>query len=300
MEQTAQGFTVTVTAALSGKLLCALTSQHAGLLYVRYLKLAIQKRPGLPSPFTVCLLKGADTPDEFCHLQEITDTDELHLEFLLQKRSRPAACQQVALAEAIGHQLPLEVWRILSHGLLLTGCLPTNGLMTVNPLVLSIQSTSLAQQKPPSTGRPCILESLLQANCDPNHFGHPPKSPLIEAALRNDLPTIQLLVVWRADVNLQARGSPLPLVFAVKQQRLDMVKCLLDLRANPTVSCYSPLRDHPRARWTRITVKQLTTPDTDIAQLIDQSIKEWTAFASSDNTCVVEFTSSNSNMHPRP
>ena len=99
MEQTAHGFTVTVTAALSGELLCGLTSQHAGSLYVRYLKLAIQKRLGLPSPFTVCLLKGTDTPDDFCHLQEVTDTNELHLEFLLQKRGRSTACQQVALAE---------------------------------------------------------------------------------------------------------------------------------------------------------------------------------------------------------
>ena len=53
--------------------------------------------------FIVCLLKGTDTPDDFCHLQEITDTNELHLEFLL-----PAPCQQVALAEAICHQLPRD------------------------------------------------------------------------------------------------------------------------------------------------------------------------------------------------
>ena len=138
MEHAAQGFTVTVTAALSGKLLCALTSQHAGSLFVRYLKLAIQKRLGLPSPFTVCILKGTETLDDFCHLQEITDTNELHLEFPLQKRSRPSICQKVALAEAIGHQLPREVWRILAHGLVLIECLPTNGLMTVNPLVLSM------------------------------------------------------------------------------------------------------------------------------------------------------------------
>ena len=137
------------------------------------------------------------------------------------------------LGEAICHQLPREVWRILSHGLLLTECLPTSGLMTVNPLALCIQSTSLVQQPPPSTGRPSILESLLQANCDPNHFGHPPKPPLIEAALRNDLPTIRLLVAWRANVKLQARGNELPLVFAVKHHRPDMVKCLLELRANP-------------------------------------------------------------------
>ena len=121
------------------------------------------------------------------------------------------------------------------------------------------------------------MESLLQANCDPNYFGDPPKSPLIEAALRNDISTIQKLAAWRADVNFQAHGSDLPLVFAVKTQKFEMVKCLLDLRANPTVSCYSSGNAHPRARWTRITVQQLTTSGTDIAQLIDQSVNEWNA-----------------------
>ena len=100
-----QGFTITVTAALSGKLFWTLTSKHAGSLFVRYLKLAIQKRPGLPSPFTVCMLKEAEIVDDFCHLQDITDTNELHLEFVLQKRRRPEACQKLALTEAIGHQL---------------------------------------------------------------------------------------------------------------------------------------------------------------------------------------------------
>ena len=65
------------------------------------------------------------------------------IEFLLQRRSRPDTCQQVALAEAICYQLPREVWRILSHGLLLTECLPTSGIMTVNPLTLHLQSRSL-------------------------------------------------------------------------------------------------------------------------------------------------------------
>ena len=241
MEHAAQSFTITVTAALSGKLFWTLTSQHAGSLFVRYLKLAIQKRLGLPSPFTVCMLKDAEIVDDFCHLQDISDTNELHLEFLLQKRRRPAVCQKLALYEAIGHQLTREVWRILAHGLVLTECLPTNGHMTINPLVWSIQSTPMLQQSLPSTGMPCILESLLQANCDPNHFGHPPKSPLNEAVLRNNVATVQLLVEWRANVNLQARGNDLPLVFAVKQQRPEMVRCLLDLsRANPTVRCYSP------------------------------------------------------------
>ena len=87
MEPTAHPFTITVTAALTGEPFCAFTSPHGGSLYVRYLKLAIQKRLGLRSPFTVRLLHGTDTPDDFCHLREITDTNAIHLEVLL-RRSR--------------------------------------------------------------------------------------------------------------------------------------------------------------------------------------------------------------------
>ena len=77
----------------------------------------------------------------------------------------------------------------------------------------------------------------------PNHFGHPPKSPLNEAVLRNNVATVQLLVEWRANVNLQARGNDLPVVFAVEQQRPEMVRCLLDLRAVLTLGlggCHEP------------------------------------------------------------
>ena len=91
----------------------------------------------------------------------------------------------------------------------------------------------MLQEAPPSTVMPGILERLLHANCDPNHFGHPPKSPLNEAVLRNNVAKV---VRWRANVNLQARWNDLPLVFAVKQQRPEMVCCLLELRANPTVT----------------------------------------------------------------
>ena len=54
--------------------------------------------------------------DDFCHLQYITDTNELRLEYVLQKRRRPQVCEKLALTEAIGHQLSREVWRILAHG----------------------------------------------------------------------------------------------------------------------------------------------------------------------------------------
>ena len=135
----------------------------------------------------------------------------------------------------------------------------------------------MLQEAPPSTGMPSILESLLQANCDPNHFGHPPKSPLNEAVLRNSVATVRLLIEGRANCNLQARGHDMPLVFAVKQHRSEMVRCLLELRANPMVTFYSPANDHPRARYVPITVKELTEPDSDIAHLIEHAIREWTS-----------------------
>ena len=68
MEPTAHPVTITVTHALTGEPFCAFTSPHGGSLYVRYLKLAIQKRLGLRSPFTVRLLHGTDAPDDFCPL----------------------------------------------------------------------------------------------------------------------------------------------------------------------------------------------------------------------------------------
>ena len=82
MESTAQSFTITVTAALSGKIFSTFASQHAGSLFVRYLKLTIQERLGLPSPFAVIMLKEGEIADDFCHLQDITDTNELRLEYV--------------------------------------------------------------------------------------------------------------------------------------------------------------------------------------------------------------------------
>ena len=133
----------------------------------------------------------------------------------------------------------------------------------------------MLQETPPNTGMPCILESLLQANCDPNHFGHPPKSPLNEAVLRNSLVMVKLLVGGRANVNLQARGNDLPLTCAVRQQRPEMVKCLLELRANPTVTCYTPTNARSGTRWVCTTVKELAEPESEIANLIEHAIHEW-------------------------
>ena len=121
-----------------------------------------------------------------------------------------------------------------------------------------------------------VLESLLQANCDPNHFGHPPKSPAAEAALRNDEKAVELLVHWTGDLNLQVRGSYLPLLTAMKQQRTTMVQCLLALRADPTVKSYPSTRQRlPAPRWVGLTVQQLTTPGSALAHLIEDAVRNW-------------------------
>ena len=271
MEPVAQSFTITVNAAISGKVFWTYTSNHAGSMFVRSLKLAIYDKLRLPSPFVVVMLKGKEVVDDFCHLQDLTDTQELCLDYLLQKRRGPQICQRLALTEAICHQLSREVWRILAHGLVLTECLPCHGRTTINPLVLSIQNSPMLTETPSSTGMPCILESLLQANCDPNDFGHPPKSPLHEAVLRNNLDIVKLLVGGRANVNLQARGSEVPLVSAVRQQRTEMVQCLLECRANPTAMCFTPARP----RWIGISIKELAEPDSEIANILEHAIHVW-------------------------
>ena len=92
-----------------------------------------------------------------------------------------------------------------------------------------------------------------------------------EAVLRNNLDMVKLLVGGRANVNLQARGSDVPLVYAVRQQRTEMVKCLLDCRANPTAMCYTSARP----RWVGISIKDLTEPNSEIASIIEHAIHEW-------------------------
>ena len=79
MEPVAHPFTVMVTAAFTGETFCTFTSQHVGVLLVRDLKLAIQKRLGLRSPLTIRLLHRTEPPNDFCHLWEITDPNEIHL-----------------------------------------------------------------------------------------------------------------------------------------------------------------------------------------------------------------------------
>ena len=101
MEPSEQSFTITVTAAISGKVFWTFASKHAGSLFVRYLKLTIQERLRLSSPFVVIMLKEGEIVDDFCHLQDITDTQELRLDYVLQTRRGPQICQKLALTEAI-------------------------------------------------------------------------------------------------------------------------------------------------------------------------------------------------------
>ena len=89
--------------------------------------------------------------------------------------------------------------------------------MSTNPLVMSLQSPYM--ELTTDICYPNVLKTLLLANCDPNDFGHPPRSPLAEATLRNDQEAVELLAEWKANVNMAARGDEYPLVIAVKQQR---------------------------------------------------------------------------------
>ena len=77
MEPAEQGFSITVTAAISGKVFWTFTSRHAGSLFVRYLKLTIHERLRLSSPFVVVMLKEGEIVDDFCHLRDLTNTHEL-------------------------------------------------------------------------------------------------------------------------------------------------------------------------------------------------------------------------------
>ena len=84
--------------------------------------------------------------------------------------------------------------------------------------------------------------------------------PLVEAALRNDLEAVELLVEGRADIKVAARGDDFPLVIAIKQGRIQytlLVRRLLELRADPTVRSY--LQTHhwvERSTWTGWSVQQ--------------------------------------------
>ena len=100
-------FTVTVSLGLTGKQLFFLTSSNAGSLYIRSVKQEAQSRLGLPSPFSVHILIGTETVDDFAHLHECTAANELHLQVIVRRRRRPTPVENEALAEAIGLNLPL-------------------------------------------------------------------------------------------------------------------------------------------------------------------------------------------------
>ena len=97
---------------------------------------------------------------------------------------------------------------------------------------------------------------------------------MVEAVRRRDHLAIEILIKGRADLNLQARGSDLPLVLAVKQQSLEVVDSLLNLRANPTVVSY-PTDRQTTPRWVGLSVLELTTPGSEIARLVSTAIGQW-------------------------
>ena len=60
---------------------------------------------------------------------------------------------------------------------------------------------------------------------------------------------------------------------------------LLELRANPTVTCYSPTNARSGTRWARTTVKELAEPESEIANLIEHAIHEWQSSESTGDLC---------------
>ena len=89
MEQAAQGFTITVT-PLTGP---ALLDFHIKACRIAVRAISETDYSGASqSSLTLhshSILKEAELVDDFCHLQDITDTNELHLEFVLQKEEDP-------------------------------------------------------------------------------------------------------------------------------------------------------------------------------------------------------------------
>ena len=70
----------------------------------------------------------------------------------------------------------------------------------MNPPVMSLQSPFLEMAT--NEEFPCALRTLLMANCDPNAFGNPEKSPLAEGTLRNDINAVEVLLEFKANRNL--------------------------------------------------------------------------------------------------
>ena len=135
-----QAMTVNVTSALTGKQILKIESPNAGWLYGRHIKESVSKGIGAPSPFCIQLLIEQEKLNDFTQLKDCTETRELALSLVYQKRRRPTTKEYETLAEAIGNNYAQLVWRILAKGLVLVECIPTHGRMMVNPLVLSLQS----------------------------------------------------------------------------------------------------------------------------------------------------------------
>ena len=267
-------FTVRIRSGVNGALIWQYTDPRASQLHGRQMRVSIAKMVKANSPFGIKLLVGQERLDDDMRLQEYTTTHELDISVVRIQTRKPTLQEYDLLAESIGNNYANQVWRLVAQGLTLQECIPIRGRMTTNALVMSLQSPYLEMAE--SLHYPNVLKTLLLANCNPNDFGHPPKSPLAEATLRNDQDAVDLLISWKANVNIAARGEDYPLIIAVKQQRAHMVQALLEARADPTVRSFVQTRRRVEVfSWAGLTAQQLTYPGTVVARLIEDATKEW-------------------------
>ena len=267
-------FTVRILSAVNGTLIWQYTDPRASQLYGRQMKVSIAKMVKVASPFSIKLMVGQKRLDDDKQLHEYTTTQEVDISVVRIRTRKPTQREYDLLVECIGNNYANQVWRIVAQGLTLSECIPIRGRMTTNPLVLSLQSPYMEMAE--SLHYPNVLKTLLLANCNPNDFGNPPKSPLAEATLRSDQDAVELLISWKANVNITARGADYPLIIAIKHQRANMVQALLDARADPTVRSFVQTRSRVEVfSWTGLTAQQLTYPGTVVASLIETATREW-------------------------
>ena len=261
---------------------------RANKLWGRQMKVTIAKILKADSPFIIRLMVGQEQLDDDSQLQEYTATQAIDISVVRTRTRKPTQREYDLLAECIGNNYANQVCCIAAQGLTLSDCIPIRGRMTLNPLVLSLQSPYMEQAV--SLHYPNVLKTLLQANCNPNDFGHPQKSPLVEATLRSDHDAVELLISWKANINITAKGADYPLIIAIKQQQAHIVRTLLEARADPTVRSYVQTRTRVQvSSWSVLNgAVQLTYPGTAVARLVEIAVHAWEEEAISDRAMVVD------------